>query len=77
MSEIKYVLHPGYIRSKSDGDLHFIGVSQLLRLYDVKRSECIVWDVNFPERNGFSLNSPDYKHLYPKSNGDYYIPWKQ
>lgn len=42
MKKIKYVLHPGYIRSRSDGDIHYIGAGQLANLYGVPLSECII-----------------------------------
>ena len=29
----KYVLYPGYIKSKNDNDLHFITGRQLMELY--------------------------------------------
>ena len=32
----RYVLFPGYVRSKTDGDLHFIDARQLARLYGLR-----------------------------------------
>lgn len=42
MRRIKYVVLPGYIRSDSDGQEHFIGERQLMDLYRVDPRECIV-----------------------------------
>jgi len=61
----RYVLHPGWVFSKTDGDKHFIGGPRLARLYGVDIQECVFGDV------------PDYKelpgdvHLAPSYSGDY------
>ena len=39
--KLRVILCPGYIRSKYDGETHFIGVSDLMRLYNVKRTDVI------------------------------------
>lgn len=64
----KYVLHPGYVESKSDGDMHFIGATQLVKLYKIDMNEVamIVYDCQIIEG--------DYIHLYPKYSGNYNIP---
>ena len=36
----KYLLCPGEIRSKNDGDFHYISAGRLIALYGVKASEC-------------------------------------
>lgn len=33
MSEVRYVLHPGFIRSAVDGDEHWVGIGALRELY--------------------------------------------
>lgn len=42
MSRIKYILYPGTIISKSDGQKHYVAAEQLSDLYDVPLSDCIV-----------------------------------
>ena len=37
-----YVLCPGWVRSRTDGDAHFIGARQLAHLYGVSMAECLV-----------------------------------
>lgn len=38
----KYLVFPGFVRSITDGDEHFISAAQLIQLHGVKRSECLV-----------------------------------
>ena len=39
---IKYILCPGYIISKNDGDEHYINAKTLQSLYMVDPKECVV-----------------------------------
>lgn len=67
-SNMRYVLHPGWIHSKNDGDRHFIGGHRLTRLYGVDMRQCIYGDVsNYIEQEGDI-------HLYPRYQGDYSLP---
>ena len=68
----KYVLHPGMIRSRIDGDEHYIRAGDLARLYQVPWGECIIDDGQpgaFYDRTSARLI-----HLYPSYNGDYHLP---
>ena len=64
----RYVLHPGYITSRSDGDRHFIGGPRLAQLYGVSVRDCVFGDM------------PDYReqptdvHLRPRFDGKYKLP---
>lgn len=40
----KYAVYPGYIRSKYDGDKHFITARKLIQLYGADPKECVVVD---------------------------------
>lgn len=42
----KFLLVPGYVISRSDGQLHYVGVGALCRLYGVSLAECIVADIH-------------------------------
>lgn len=64
----KYVIIPGYVTSKSDGQKHFISSTQLLMLYGVSPNECVFYDRRM---------RGSYDHLIaltPRHNGDYTIP---
>lgn len=67
---MRYVLHPGYVTSKNDGDEHWISAGNLARLYRVKPTDCIVVD----GRTRGHVSLPDDVHLYPRYDGDYKLP---
>lgn len=66
----RYVLHPGFVRSKNDGQRHYIGAQDLARLYKVPVGAILV--VVRPN-NGFQAQKGDI-HLHPKADGDYSMP---
>lgn len=66
----KYVIHSGYVYSKTNREKHFIGIMQLVRLYGVSPSECH-FD-NFHDITGMYAEFPKGMiHLYPRSDGNY------
>lgn len=65
---MRYVLHPGDVLSKFDGQVHFISGVMLVRLYGVPPEKCV-----YANRLGFKPLSSDV-HLYPRYNGDYTLP---
>ena len=67
---MKYVLHPGYVISKNDGDRHYISARQLAELYNVNPAECIVVTNDEP----FMHCGNDYTHLKPRYDGNYKEP---
>ncbi len=79
MSDVRYVLHPGQIRSINDGDNHYIGVGQLRSLYLVPPnahvivcppygdSDRIFFDATYRKRPGDIHCFPRYHHTgYPR-----------
>lgn len=65
---MRYVLHPGYVTSRNDGDTHFIGGPRLARLYGVDIQDCVFGDVpSYREEDGDI-------HLRPRSDGNYALP---
>ena len=67
----KYAIHPGSVISYYDGELHYIGYSRLISLYQLSPNECILWDVAKPETTSGRVWS-DYIHLYPRTDSHYY-----
>lgn len=66
----KYVVVPGFVVSKSDGQKHYIGIAQLIRLYGVPASECC------PDHAPDGLSSEDKArliYLRPQYDGNYSI----
>lgn len=67
MSKPKYMLCPGYVFSRNDGDRHYIGVEKLIELYGVKREDCIVKPINGWVPRGLI-------QLHPRYDGKYEVP---
>ena len=67
---MRYVLCPGWVKSKSDGDLHYITAPRLAQLYGVRVNDCAVWDSEKPQPGG----RPEGIYLYPDYHGDYRLP---
>jgi len=66
---IKYVLHPSKVRSREDGNLHFIDAPQLAGLWGVKLGQCAV--VLESEVHSPWLRREGVVHLYPDASGVY------
>uniref|UniRef100_A0A6H1ZK90 Uncharacterized protein n=1 Tax=viral metagenome TaxID=1070528 RepID=A0A6H1ZK90_9ZZZZ len=71
----KYIVYPITITSRSDNDRHYITAGQLIELYKVKASECIVVRNEQDER--CIKNTHKFIALYPRYNGDYSLPKKE
>ena len=67
-----YVLVPGHIISKSDGDRHYVTARQLQQLYGVDPADCI----EAPTGPGANHWEPpeDAVYLRPRYDGDYSLP---
>lgn len=64
-------LHPGEVKSKNDGDIHFISAQQLARLYGVNYKECHVIYQDRPETSRGVVARHDDVHLFPRYDGNY------
>ncbi len=65
-----YALHSGYVRSKNDGELHFIAAKELVDLYGLRRKNYVLVPHNAP-----MWRIPDGAiHLYPDPSGRYELP---
>ena len=69
MSEKKYLLVPGYIRSASDGDTHYVSPVQLKNLYNVDMHECLIYNERMMGKQPEGLIE-----LRPSSIGNYTLP---
>ena len=67
----RFVLHPGEVVSRSDGDVHFISAPMLETLYGVDRRECIVAKKGMDAPHHERYYGPDMIHLYPRDDGRY------
>jgi hypothetical protein len=69
---IKYLICPGMVTAKKDGDRHYITANQLIRLYKVNPSECVV----MPKNNKGCRPGEELIMLAPDYSGQYIIPQK-
>lgn len=67
MTKIRYVIYPGYVISRADGDRHWVGYGQLVRLYRLNPAECV------PLRQ-HEVYPENVIHLGPRHDGHYEIP---
>ena len=68
----KYLLHPGYVISRTDGNRHYISERMLMKLYNVSLKECVTYLPYRPYPNQDKLID-----LYPMGSGDYKDMQKQ
>ena len=68
----RYVVYPDFVRSRHDGEMHFIDARQLMDLYGVRPDECVVDDLRGPgPRVTVAANLIP---LGPREDGDYRLP---
>ncbi len=72
----RYLLCPGPVRSRTDGDWHHVTASRLAMLYGVPMGECIVLPLDW--YNGQCLRarvaSGELIELRPRFDGNYTLP---
>lgn len=69
---IKYLVCPNHVRSAYDGQRHYIGYCDLIRLYGVDWRECII-----NSEENFRLyrdRIDDLIRLRPQYDGNYTVP---
>lgn len=72
---VKYVLHPGYVRSQYDGQTHFISGKRLADLYRLPHHSYTIYPQDDVRRRQWR-DPPGAIHLFPRSTGDYTLPEK-
>ena len=76
----RYLLCPGLVRSRIDGDVHHVTATQLAQLYGVPLSDCVVLPAQSPahHRERMALMERvrlgELIGLTPRFNGDYQLP---
>lgn len=75
MTEPKYILQPGWIVSKVDGQEHYINQSQLAALYKVPMCECVALNSGLAaDRRFLAERYRNLPTLRPRHDGDYRHP---
>jgi hypothetical protein len=62
----RYLVCPGYVRSRHDGDLHYVGARELIQLYGVDPADCLIQGQLIDPTVATGL-----KRLIPRFSGDY------
>lgn len=76
----RYLLCPGLVRSRVDGQVHHIGADQLARLYGVSMAECLVMPLQRPEHHYIRtallnlVRQGELIALHPRYDGAYTLP---
>ena len=70
MTQPRYALHPGFVRSAGDGQEHYVGVHDLARLYRLRQGEYVRWDDQDPS-SYLGRDPRAFAHLWPDSSGRY------
>jgi len=70
----KYLVIPGYVKSETDGEEHYVSCSQLCRLYKVNPAECIFIKDDNDWRWLDTINPKDWITLTPRYDGNYSLP---
>lgn len=79
----RYLLCPGEVRSRVDGQWHHVGASELARLYGVRMADCEILPEAEPGALGggrarFTMlaraDRGEFIALHPRSDGYYRLP---
>ncbi len=77
-TKAKYVVLPGPVHSRKDGQIHSIGAPTLMNLYKVMPSECVVYYHDLAAASAGYKRANEWKlkliHLTPRTSGDYRLP---
>ena len=77
-----FVANAGEIRSKSDGDIHWISASRVAIAHGIDLKDCYLINTPAHSRKSWGV-TVDLIELYPRSDGDYFyfskdlIKWLQ
>lgn len=69
--QVRHFVHPGYVRSRTDEDIHFISFPMLCRLYKLNPMDPNVINAQMGlKRKGYRPLDSD-RHYYPRYDGKY------
>lgn len=69
----RFVIHPGFVVSKSSGQREYVGAVQLMRLYGIDPRDCIVVEPTDGQRRYAEEQGIKLLHLKPQDDGVYSI----
>lgn len=68
-----YVICPGTVTSRTDGQEHFVDERSLISLYGVHPALCVVYPRTEAQERGWRM-PPHAMYLEPQYSGDYSLP---
>jgi hypothetical protein len=71
----RFAVFPDYVISKTDGEDHYISSIQLIHLYNVDPTECVIVDRRSAQHQHTCLDG--LIQLHPNYDGDYKQFWRQ
>ncbi len=78
MNSRRYVLHPGTVESRNDGQRHYVSAAQLADLYKVSLRDCIIYPTGDDTDSRFKRQAwrdpVGAVHLRPRYDGVYNLP---
>ena len=70
--EKKYLVIGGGVKSKNDGDIHYINAQRLCELYGVNPQECVLVEENSTQHmRGYDFQKQTMIVLRPRFDGNY------
>lgn len=73
MPDFIYVLHPGWVSGKFDGDRHYISAIRLAELYGVPIHKCVIGPGTDLDVRQW-IEPVGAVHLRPRHDGNYVLP---
>lgn len=76
----RYLLCPGFVTSRTDGDWHYVDARQLSVLYGVPMADCVALPYLSPLNHGphvallGRVRRGELIALHPRADGDYRLP---
>lgn len=71
LKKTRVILHPGFITSQTDGDMHYVSGSMLRELYDVPQDMFVIIIEDEVDSKGLKNDAVTDIHLYPNDEGQY------
>lgn len=73
LGHARYLLCPGHVMSKTDGQYHYVGAHDLAQLYGVQMDQCEVRPERMMARFGWRPTAGVIE-LHPRYDGNYSLP---
>lgn len=65
-------VYPGYVRSRNDGDRHWVSGASLIRLYGLDPRSAVIVDLTAHGMLGRRADEPGDRHFHPRYDGAYF-----